>query len=97
MGRKIPSEIGVNVFRAYLRGLTRDEIAEEYSISKGSASNILDPLRKLIGPEGEALRNLLIQLIKLDITVAKSITNANASIKKADIRQADDAQCHASR
>ena len=77
MVRRIPSETDVEIVRAYLLGTKRDETAEAHSISGGYVSTIWDKFRKEIGPEGERLRDLSIQLKRANVTVAQSVEGAN--------------------
>ena len=57
------------VVRAYLAGLGRDETARKFDISGGTVSNILIPIKDLIGPEGVALRELSVELKQKGLTV----------------------------
>jgi hypothetical protein len=62
VGKKIPLEIEVKTARAYLNGMSRDETASRNNVSEGYVSAKWDNFKKLIGPEGETLREFSIKL-----------------------------------
>ena len=47
MARRIPPDTDVQIIRAYLLGIGRDETAKAYSVSGGHVSAIWDEFRRL--------------------------------------------------
>jgi hypothetical protein len=67
----------VKLVRAYLLGSGRNETAETCSVSGGYVSKIWDTFKAEIGPEGERLREISIQLTRDNITVEQAVEGAN--------------------
>lgn len=64
-----PSYIEECVIQYWLRGYTRDEIAQEFDMSKGKVSNIWAKFRNMIGHyEADALRELGKELRRQNMT-----------------------------
>ena len=71
----IPSDIRVGVIYEWLRGNSRDKIAEIYNISTGGVTNIVNGWRNNIGAYiAEDLRELSISLKKANITPVQCST-----------------------
>ncbi len=64
MGKIIPNNIETKIVHAFFSGLQRDETVTKYGISEGKVSSSWTELKKFIGPEGVALRDLAIELKK---------------------------------
>lgn len=61
------------VIQTWLKGKTRDEIAEEFGISQGTVSNIIARMRNSLSKyEADAMRELAQELRELDITADNS-------------------------
>ncbi len=91
MVRRIPSETDVKIVRAYLLGTKRDETAEACSVSGGYVSKIWDGLKREVGPEGERLREISIQLRRENITVEQAVEGVNivSLLRKMKVGEAD--------
>ena len=76
----IPSDIRVGVIYEWLRGNSRDKIAEIYNISTGGVTNIVNGWRNNIGAYiAEDLRELSISLKKANITPVQCSTGFRVS------------------
>lgn len=89
MGKKIPSDIEAKTVRAYLNGMSRDETASRNNVSGGYVSDKWDDFKKLLGPEGEALRELSIKLKRSGITAEKAITGSQIALLLKQLRIED--------
>ena len=81
MVRRIPPDTDFEIVRAYLLGAGRDETAKMYSVSSGYVSKIWKEFKREVGPEGERLRDLSIQLRHDKITVAQILTNLERTLQ----------------
>jgi hypothetical protein len=66
---KLPKYLEYPIIKAWLRGKTRDEIAQTFGKSKGTVSNIIDRMRNALGRyDADAMRELAKALRELDMT-----------------------------
>ncbi len=67
----LPKYFESAIILAWLKGLTRDEIAQEFGISEGTVSNILAKMRKSLGNyEFDSIREHVRHLRQQDMTAA---------------------------
>ena len=87
MGKKISSEVEKILARAYLTGMSRADAAVKAGVSTGSVSNYWASFRELIGPEGEAVRDLSIKLNQINLSVEQTSLRADImdKLKNMDV------------
>lgn len=72
MQYKIADDIKSGVIEAYLQGTSRDDIAQEFGLGAGTASNIIAEWKDHLGKnKAEDLRQLAINMKKIGITATK--------------------------
>jgi transcriptional regulator with XRE-family HTH domain len=65
----IPRYLELSIIKSWLKGKTRDEIAEEYGKSQGTVSNIISRMRNSLGSyDADSIRELAKELREHDIT-----------------------------
>jgi hypothetical protein len=69
MGEKISSNVEKILARAYLTGMSRADAAVKAGGSTSSVSNYWASFREIIGPEGEAVRDLSIKVNQINLSV----------------------------
>src|SRR5687768_16855314 len=73
--QELPRYYELCVIQAWLKGKTRDEIAEEFGTSQGTVSNIIARMRNSLSKyETDAMRELAQELRDLDITADNCFT-----------------------
>jgi hypothetical protein len=84
MSWRVREEEEIQIIRAYLRGDTRDPAATDAGRSAGKVSDIWTRFKSIIGTEGIILRNLAINLRKLDVTAKEASDGARivSTLKK---------------
>ena len=71
MGNKIPKEIKIKVLRDWLRGVSRDTIANNNQISYGSVSKILKAIKNKEISDIDLLREVALTLKRQNLDVAE--------------------------
>ncbi len=65
----LPRYLELSIIHAWLKGKTRDEIAQEFGTSQGTVSNIVARMRNSLGKSNaDSMRELAQELRRLDIT-----------------------------
>src|SRR5215203_2203418 len=65
----IPRYLELSIIKSWLKGKTRDEIAEEYGKNQGTVSNIISRMRNSLGSyEADSIRELAKELREHGIT-----------------------------
>jgi len=90
---ELPRYFELCVIQAWLKGKTRDEIAEEFGKSQGTVSNIIARMRNSLSKyDADAMRELAQELRELDITADNCFTGCrvfkileNLKIPEAEI------------
>ena len=76
----LPRYVELCVIHAWLKGKTRDEIAEEFGKSQGTISNIIAKMRNSLGRyDADAMRELAQELRELDMTPKKCVIGCRVS------------------